>query len=194
MGKKSKDVEVYYKFGFCLECLIERDAKMVRDVLDLHQQYPDWQDAWKALQPKWRMKDGKPVGGLDVRINGAYVYMGLLYGEGDFLKSMNVSMRCGMDSDCNPSSVAGILGTVLGMSGIPEKWAILRDLPIDNIAIRDIYPKEIDWDEIMDATLEVGKWNIIQHGGYIENGNIFIPYQTPTSPPLEQTEWVEISD
>lgn len=31
MGKRSKDVEVYYKFGFCLNCLIERDSKMIHD-------------------------------------------------------------------------------------------------------------------------------------------------------------------
>ena len=31
MGKRSKDVDVYYKFGFCLNCLIERDAQMKRD-------------------------------------------------------------------------------------------------------------------------------------------------------------------
>jgi len=31
MGKRSKDVEVYYKFGFCLNCLIERDAQMMLD-------------------------------------------------------------------------------------------------------------------------------------------------------------------
>lgn len=28
MGKRSKDVQVYYMFGFCLNCLIERDVKM----------------------------------------------------------------------------------------------------------------------------------------------------------------------
>jgi hypothetical protein len=164
-------------------------AKMVRDVLDLHEEYPDWKDAWTALQPIWAMKNGKPVTGLDVRMNGAYVYMGLLYGGGDFLKSMNISMRCGADSDCNPSSVAGILGTVLGMKGIPEKWAVLRDLPIDNIAISDIYPISINWDDILDATVEVGTWNILQNGGYIEKGTIYIPYQLPISPELEQTSW-----
>lgn len=169
-------------------------AKMVRDVLDLHQEYPDWQDAWNALEPKWGKKDGEPVMKLDVRINGAYVYMGLLYGGGDFLRSMNIAMRCGLDSDCNPSNVAGILGTVLGMKGIPEKWAILRDLPIENKSIKDIYPKSIDWDNILDATVEVGKWNILQHGGYIENGIIFIPYQTPSSGPLEQTVWEELPE
>lgn len=31
MGKAAKDSEVFHKFGFCLNCLIERDAKMMRD-------------------------------------------------------------------------------------------------------------------------------------------------------------------
>ena len=166
-------------------------AKMVRDVLDLHQKYPDWQDAWKELQPKWGKKDGRLVSNLDVRINGAYVYMGLLYGGGDFWKSMNISMRCGVDSDCNPSSVAGILGTILGMKGIPEKWAILRKLPIENIAIKEIYPSLINWDDIINKTVELGKWNILQNGGFLDNGVLSIPYQKPASTPLEQTVWVE---
>jgi len=166
-------------------------AKMVRDVLDLHKRYPKWQDAWKKLEPKWGLKNGKLVSGVDVRINGAYIYMGLLYGEGDFWKSMNISMRCGRDSDCNPSNVAGILGTVMGLNNIPEKWSILKDLPIDNRAIKDIYPAKISWKEIIDNTVEVGKWNVLQNGGYIEKGVMYIPYQTPTSTPLEQTVWEE---
>ena len=166
-------------------------AKMVRDVLDLHQQYPDWQDAWKKLEPKWGRKDGELVSGVYVPINGAYVYMGLLYGGGDFWKTMNISMRCGRDSDCNPSSCAGILGTILGMRGIPDKWAILRDLPIENRSISDIYPQMIDWDDILNATVETGKWNILENGGYYEGGVFYIPYQTPTSLPLEQTIWEE---
>ena len=166
-------------------------AKMIRDVLALHGKYPDWQDSWRALQPKWRVKDGELVHKLDVRINGAYVYLGLLYGGGDFWKSMNIAMRAGMDSDCNPSTVAGILGTVLGMKGIPEKWAILRDLPIENRSIKDIYPKSLEWDAIIDATVEAGKWNILQNGGYIENDVIFIPHRTPIVPPLELSSWHE---
>ena len=31
MGRKPKDSEVYYKFGFCFECLIDRDAQLIRD-------------------------------------------------------------------------------------------------------------------------------------------------------------------
>jgi hypothetical protein len=167
-------------------------AKMVQDVLDLHQRYPDWRHAWEKLEVKWGRKDGELVSGVYVPINGAYVYMGLLYGEGDFWKTMNISMRCGRDSDCNPSSCAGIMGTVLGMKAIPEKWAILRDLPIENRSIKDIYPKEIDWVDIINATVEIGKWNILENGGYLDRGVFHIPYQTPTSPPLEQTAWEEV--
>jgi hypothetical protein len=45
-----------------------------------------------------------------------------LYGEGDFYKTIDISTRCGQDSDCNPASSGGILGTILGYSKIPEKW------------------------------------------------------------------------
>ncbi len=167
-------------------------AQMIRDVLDLHEKYPDWKDAWEKLEPKWGLQDGKLVHPVYVNINGAYVYMGLLYGEGDFWKTMNISMRCGRDSDCNPSSCAGILGTVLGMKGIPEKWAVLRDMPIENRSVREIYPEEIDWDNILDATVEIGKWNVLENGGYLESGVLHIPHQTPTSPPLEQTVWEDV--
>lgn len=30
MGKASKDAEIYWKFGFCLNCLIDRDAEMIK--------------------------------------------------------------------------------------------------------------------------------------------------------------------
>jgi len=163
-------------------------AKMIRDVLRLHDEGADWQEAWHVLESKWGKKDGEPVMKLDVRINGAYVYMGLLYGDGDFWKSMNIAMRCGLDSDCNPSTVGGILGTTLGMKAIPEKWAILRDLPIENKSISDIYPPSIAWDDIVAATVAVGKRNVEHHGGHIEDGTLFVPRQNPTPPPLKQTE------
>ena len=164
-------------------------AEMIRDVIRLRDEEPDWQVAWQVLEEKWgRDQDGEPVMKLDVRINGAYVYMGLLYGDGDFWKSMNIAMRCGLDSDCNPSTVGGILGTALGMTAIPEKWAILRDLPIENESITEIYPPLIAWDDILNATVEVGIRNIESAGGHVEDGVVFIPLQAPVVPPLEQTE------
>jgi len=45
--------------------------------------------------------------------------MGLLYGEGDPLKTLEISTRCGQDSDCNPSNALAVLGVIKGFSNLP---------------------------------------------------------------------------
>jgi len=60
--------------------------------------------------------------GFYLEINAAYIVIGLLYGDGDFGKTVDISTRCGQDSDCNPASSGGILGTLLGYDAIPEYW------------------------------------------------------------------------
>ncbi len=100
----------------------------VDDVRKLHKQYPnDWEAAWFEMHKKWNKDVGCPKGvflsfNIDAKINAAYIAMGMLYGEGDFTKSMDISTRCGQDSDCNPASVGGVLGVVCGYDGIPEFW------------------------------------------------------------------------
>ena len=59
---------------------------------------------------------------IDAVINSAYVVIGLLYGGGDFGRTLDISTRCGQDSDCNPASAGGILGTALGYDKIPAEW------------------------------------------------------------------------
>ena len=174
-------------------------ARMIRFVIAAHDKHPDnWEAAWEeleaeAVKSEWNTK-------VDVRINGAYVYMGLLYGEGDYWKTMNVSMRCGRDSDCNPSSSVGILGTALGLKNAPAEGQFLRDLPINNISwenknnegqkarltMVEIYPEKLNWDDILESTVAVGLKNIVANGGKVEDGVIYIPVQTPTVPALEQ--------
>ena len=39
-----------------------------------------------------------------------YIALALLCGEGDFDKTMEIAIRCGQDTDCNPSTAAGVLG------------------------------------------------------------------------------------
>ncbi len=98
------------------------------DVIKWHKQYPnDWKATWFECEKRWSQDIGCPDGvftpfNIDAVINSAYIIIGLLYGEGDFYKTIDISTRCGQDSDCNPASAGGILGTVLGYSKIPEKW------------------------------------------------------------------------
>ena len=103
-------------------------AVLVRDLLAWHKQNPDdWKKAWKLIEDKWDRRDPCPSGAMmpyniDAKLNGAYIALGLLYGGGDFGKTMEISTRAGQDSDCNPSSAVGILGVALGYRAIPDQW------------------------------------------------------------------------
>ena len=50
------------------------------------------------------------------------VLMGLLYGEGDFRKSVSVTTMCGFDTDCNAGTVGCLLGLRNGVQHIPAEW------------------------------------------------------------------------
>ena len=97
--------------------------KIVKDVIKLHQQYPsDWQASWKELEDKWgddHICEAGSTFNIDAKLNGAYIVMGLLYGEGDPLKTLEITTRCGQDSDCNPSNALAVLGVIKGFSGLP---------------------------------------------------------------------------
>ena len=101
-------------------------AEMVRDVLAWYRADPvDWQATWRRIQRKYRENpeyQKASNGGIDCKINGAYVLLGLLYGKGDPDQTIIISTRAGMDSDCNPSTAAGVLFTTMGASRIPSRF------------------------------------------------------------------------
>jgi hypothetical protein len=105
-----------------------RFYQTIADVIEWHEMYPDdWKKNWFEIQKKWSAEKGCPDGvfrafNIDASINAAYIVLGLLYGEGDYGKTIDISTRAGMDSDCNPANAAGILGTMLGYSNIPDYW------------------------------------------------------------------------
>jgi len=100
-------------------------AEMVRDVLVWSREAPTWEECWERCQAKYRRDPAyqrASNGGIDCKINGAYVLMGLLYGQGDLDQTITIACRCGQDSDCNPSSAAGVLFTTLGASRLPARF------------------------------------------------------------------------
>ncbi|MBQ8409796.1 MAG: ADP-ribosylglycohydrolase family protein [Clostridia bacterium] len=54
--------------------------------------------------------------------NVSYAIIGLLYGEGDFKKSMITAINCGDDTDCTAATVGSTLGILGGTAAIPEDW------------------------------------------------------------------------
>jgi hypothetical protein len=163
-------------------------AALVRDLLAWSAKEPeDWRKVWQLLEDKWDKNDPCPDGAMnpfniDAKLNGAYIALGLLYGQGDFLKTMEIATRCGQDSDCNPSSAAGVLGVVLGYDRIPEECK--SGLP--KLAKTKFEFTDYSFDDICASTAKRALSLIQRNGGQVNETEVIIPLQAPKPPKLEQ--------
>lgn len=159
--------------------------KIVKDVIKLHNQYPDdWRASWKELENKWGDVDICGAGStfnIDAKLNGAYIVMGLLYGEGDPMRTLEVSTRCGQDSDCNPSNALAVIGVIKGFSGLPE--AIQEGVRAvgDSVFIHTSY----SFNTAVESTYNYAVEFIERGGGKVKGNKILIKTQQPVEPDPE---------
>jgi hypothetical protein len=160
----------------------------VDDVRKLYKQYPDnWEQCWFEIHKKWNKDVGCPKGvflsfNIDAKINSAYVAIGLLYGGGDFGKSIDIATRCGQDSDCNPATVGGVLGVMNGYSGIPEFWLA----PLKEIEMLDFEGTTMSLARGYELSYKHALELIEENGGMVDRENVIIPKQKAGVLPLEQ--------
>ena len=159
--------------------------KIIKDVIKLHQQYPsDWQSSWKELEEKWGDVDICGSGitfNIDAKLNGAYVVIGLLYGEGDPLKTLEITTRCGQDSDCNPSNAMAVLGVIKGLSGLPQDIQDGVKAIGDSIFINTTY----SFNSAVSSTNKYALDLIVRDGGKVTDQKIMVRTQIPVAPDLE---------
>ena len=75
------------------------------------------------------------LGFFQAPANVGYAVIGLLYGEGDFKKSILYAVNCGDDTDCTAATVGATLGLMGGCAVIPEDWREHVGDSIINISI-----------------------------------------------------------
>ena len=161
--------------------------KCIADVIEWHQQFPDdWKRTWFEAQKKWTFDKGCPNGvfqvfNIDAKINAAYIVIGLLYGNGDFGATVDISTRCGYDSDCNPANAAGILGTMIGYSNIPGYWK----QGIEKVEEMNFSYTDMSLNRVYETGFRHAVEMIKRNGGSDEGDWVNIKYQIPETVPME---------
>lgn len=166
-----------------------RFHRAMQDVISWHAQYPaDWKQTWQLVQDKYTDEVGCPDGvkapfDIDALLNSAYIVLGLLYGEGDFDRTLEITTRCGQDSDCNPASAGGILGCMLGYSHLPEKWMkSLRGVEDISFAHTDI-----SLNRVYEYSMELARQTILRNGGTELADSFLIRRQKPKAVRFEES-------
>ena len=97
-------------------------ARVVNDMIKFQDEHPTatWRECYWHIRRNWGY-DRYP-GNCHIIPNTAIIILSLLYGEGDYSKTVCICNMCGFDTDCNAGNVGAIMGVLVGMEGIEEKW------------------------------------------------------------------------
>ena len=89
---------------------------LIEDMFRLRDEEPDWLKAREYIEQNY----GYALfpGSCHVIPNHALIIFSLLYGDGDFSKTLSIVVTSGWDTDCNGGNVGCIMGILTGLDGI----------------------------------------------------------------------------
>ena len=175
-----------------LACIPEASQyhRCISDVIRWHAEHPDdWRAAWDKIEAKWQddvdCAPGNPFN-IDAKLNGAYIVMGLLYGQGDLLRTLEIATRCGQDADCNPSNAAGVLGCMKGFLALGAEWTG----GIAAIADKEFSFTEYSFTTLIPACQRIAEAIVVRAGGAVTPESYRIPRQQSQAP-RELEQWTD---
>lgn len=168
--------------------------RVIAEMKALHARYPeDWKAARAAMAEKYyRQQPRHSI--WDANLNGACAILALLYGEGDFQRTLDLASAMGFDADNQAATLGGLLGMAHGTAGIPraflypvESWTEPFNDRFLNRSRRDMPSGSIR--DIARRTALQAEKVVLANGGRIEQGQggpvLVIPTSAHFTPPLE---------
>ena len=92
----------------------------VMEVIDAYRKGTSQKDSFKMIHMKY--DENSPHDWCHTISNAMIVVAALLYGKGDFSRSICMAVETGFDTDCNGATVGSILGMANGANSIPKGW------------------------------------------------------------------------
>lgn len=159
-------------------------AEGMRDVVKWHNEHRNWRDTRKKIHEKYyKYKKGTytaPVSPVSSLVNGLTGVMAILYGEGDYMKTVGIATSAGYDCDNQAATCGGLIGVLNGFSGMGDaakqitlslpsrgSWTVPFNNRYVNIS-RDGLPLRTPISDIVDRIAAIAKVAILDNGGRME--------------------------
>ncbi|MEU8483914.1 ADP-ribosylglycohydrolase family protein [Streptomyces sp. NPDC048641] len=94
-----------------------RLARTVRRTASLHESRLSWEETLAALE-----EETAGLGWIHTVPNAAVITAGLLYGDGDFTRTLALTVRGGLDTDSNGATAGSVAGVLCGAAAVPAQW------------------------------------------------------------------------
>ncbi len=122
--------------------------------------------------------------------NGGLAALGVWFGEGDFLKTVNIIYRAAdfTDADCNAANAAAVIGAMHGMKAIPRHLIEpLHDrIRGDKLGpVKLTPPVDESISELALRTAKIGEKFLASHGGKVEGTTLLARKEEPLTQPAE---------
>ena len=146
------------------KCDYRRVVETVRAYHRVHPAEADFR-ACRAMITREFREEEYP-GGYHIVPNAGICILAMLYGKGDLGRSIEISVMCGYDTDCNASNIGTILGVLGGLDGVPERYR----RPINDLVTLSSVSGYLNLVDLSDKAKELGALSCRMYGGALPNG------------------------
>ncbi|NEB78486.1 ADP-ribosylglycohydrolase family protein [Streptomyces sp. SID14478] len=94
-----------------------RLARVVRRTVSLHDSRLTWEETLATVE-----EETGGLGWIHTVPNAAVITAGLLYGDGDFTRTVTLTVRGGLDTDSNGATAGSVAGVLCGAAAVPDQW------------------------------------------------------------------------
>jgi ADP-ribosylglycohydrolase len=133
------DINKVIEIGLQLLPAQSEYAGVARKVIEFYSkdEEKNWRNGFKFVYDNFGYD--KYPGNCHIIPNAAVMILSMLYGQGDYSKTQTICNMCGWDTDCNAGNVGAILGVLVGIDQIEDKWIKpINDLLISSSLIGNL--------------------------------------------------------
>lgn len=166
---------------------------LIKDMRTWHEMHPDdWRATRKKLKDKYSQVEGKMRDKNGYELNTASTIAALLYGKGDFARTLQHAFNFGWDCDNTAATAGTIIGVTKGY-----KWMLAQEWQIVDRyknTTRDNMPMDETITSFADRLIDLAEKVILEKGGIRRFKEGQIVYQIPQEAPAVVAPFLDNTD